>query len=740
MIKKSILFFLFVVITINAQNFERWQIFSSANNILDVAVSEEGVWVAADGSAFMYNPADEQYTVLSKVEGLISQILTAVAVDNDKKIWFGSAEGYIMVYDPQDSSVRNILDIFKSDKTKKRINDIYIKGDTAFVATDFGLSLVNTKNFSFYDSFLKFGSFASDISVLSVFKSDRIYICTESGIAVQKVGAQNLNSPESWQNYNYNSTSLQATSVRKIISYKNNIIAATNNGIFSFNDSFWQPFILQGSNLNDVVAHNNNLLLTANNAVLEFSDNHVNEILRNNELIFRKIIIYNETPYIASSDGLVTFDNNGFTSLKPSSPPANLFINMSVDRNSNLWIATGKNNFGIGFIKYDGKTWDLFDRKNYPQIPSNDYYNVYAAADNTIYLSNWGWGATIFKDGEMKTYDRSNSPLVGIPINPNFVVISDIKTDSKGNIWFANHQSLNRHQLSVITKDQSNNEVWYHFSLTNPLLSENDVLNKMVIDQNDIKWFVVMMGREGLYYYNENGTLSNTSDDKQGQVSGLPSNTISSLAVDKRGQLWIGTGQGLALISNTSRPDLVTTNLVTAVRGRTINCIAVDPLDQKWIGTKDGVMVISPDGTRLLQHYNTSNSPIPYDDIISIAIDDLTGKVYIGTNYGLAMLQTFSVEPKESFEEIFVYPNPYVLNDGRNINLIIDGLVRNSSIKIFDISGKLINEFVSPGGKTASWNGKDLDGNFVPTGVYVIVGYDNEANNVATSKVAVIKK
>ena len=61
-------------------------------------------------------------------------------------------------------------------------------------------------------------------------------------------------------------------------------------------------------------------------------------------------------------------------------------------------------------------------------------------------------------------------------------------------------------------------------------------------------------------------------------------------------------------------------------------------------------------------------------------------------------------------------------------------------IKILTVNGKLISEFASPGGSIAFWNGRDLDGNLVPSGVYLIIAYDDDADNVSTSKVAVIRK
>ena len=37
------------------------------------------------------------------------------------------------------------------------------------------------------------------------------------------------------------------------------------------------------------------------------------------------------------------------------------------------------------------------------------------------------------------------------------------------------------------------------------------------------------------------------------------------------------------------------------------------------------------------------------------------------------------------------------------------------------------------------WDGKDLEGKAVNSGIYIIVAYDKEGNSVATSKVAVLR-
>ena len=88
---------------------------------------------------------------------------------------------------------------------------------------------------------------------------------------------------------------------------------------------------------------------------------------------------------------------------------------------------------------------------------------------------------------------------------------------------------------------------------SNPFIG-SDATDKMVIDQNDTKWFVTK-GNMGLYYFNENKTFTNLSDDTQGYIDGLLSNLISSLAVMK-GYLWIGTNVGVNVITDPSKPKV----------------------------------------------------------------------------------------------------------------------------------------------------------------------------------------
>lgn len=735
---KVILIVFISTVNLLAQNFGSWKIYADMKSISGTVVIGNDIWAATTGGAFKTGTADTSFQIYTKADGLSSQNLTAIGVDANNNIWFGSGEGHINVLNTTNNSISKILDIFNSNKTQKRINSIFIKGDSVIVSTEFGITVLSAQKLSLLDSFLKLGSFTAESKILSTFKSNLFYVCTQNGIAVQKVGAQNLSAPESWNNYTLIS-GIQTAQPYKVIQYNSDILAATSKGVFRFQNNTWSEFLLKGTNVIDFAVSGSSLLLLTSNKLYQYSGNQETQLYENNSVTFSSITSSAQANYISTTTGLIEFKNNTARSILPSAPASNSFLNMAVAPNGYLWVATGKDVTGKGFFEFDGDSWKTYNMKNYSQLPSDAIYNLSIGADSTILLGSWGQGAIFYKKNIFTVFNTTNSGMTGIPSDDKFLVISDLKADAKGNVWFLNPLSAAGKPLSVYTKDKK----WYHYSFTSPTISTSEFLDKMVIDENSYKWFFATQGNRGIYYYNDKGTLENTLDDTQGFLSksdGLSSDLISCLAIDKRGQLWIGMDIGVNMISDPSRPKTTLTTLAgLSVRNQMVNCIAVDPIDQKWIGTNNGVFVLSSDGYQLVSYFNSKNSPLPDDNVMSIAIDPKSGKVYMGTDYGLAELSTSFVEPKESFDNIFVYPNPFIIGNTSS-SVTIDGLVRNSNIKILSIAGDLVANFETPGGKIAFWDGKNTKGDYVASGVYIIVASDQEGNNIKTSKVAVIRK
>ncbi|MHB8579218.1 MAG: type IX secretion system anionic LPS delivery protein PorZ [Ignavibacteriaceae bacterium] len=742
----GILLLISVAVQIEAQQVFNWQNYTDMKNVQSITTSGNGVWAATTGGAFFYNAVADSFKTLHKTDGLFGISLSAVTVDKYGKVWFGSNDGSISVYNPADNSVHVILDIYNSNYTSKQINQLSAVGDTIFASTAFGISLIDPVHLVFYDTYFKFGSFTSNIPVNSVLKSGLIYVATSSGVAIEKNNATNLSAPESWNVYS-NNNNLPSNTINKLALYNGSLIAATSSGLSQFNGTLWQPFVTQlsNANVNDIISVGDSLFILSNNTVSLYT----NGLLSN---IYTSSFPLSELAY-SNSFGIVASGTNGIILIKnpsqyifPNSPQVNQFPSLTVDNSGVLWSASGRDRTGQGFYKYNSKTWTNYNTANTPILPNNFYHVAFAQPDSSVYFGDWGTGFLKEKNNQFEYFSPAATGMNGIQgVSNNFLVISGFATDSKNNLWVLDYGASDQKDLAMLSPDS----VWYHFSISAANGNYFEQNFNLVIDQYDTKWFSSYdPNLSGLYFFNENKTYTNPNDDISGYLTtndGLNSNSINSVVVDKMGDVWVGTNIGVNIVSNTGgifsggKSSLVITS-VFSLRTQTINCIAVDPINQKWIGTTQGLILVNSDGTSLLAEYDSKNSPLLSDNIISLAIDPNTGTVYVGTDAGLTSFQTSAIKPVDSFTKLFVYPSPFVLSSGGGNKLTINGLIQNSEIKIISISGKLINDFQSPGGRVAYWDGTDSNGNLVNSGVYLIVAFDQTGNNVTTSKVAVIRK
>lgn len=750
--KISVILFFLIIINLSAQEFTNWQNYSAKENIRDVIYDNGYLWAATDGGAFGYNSVTGEFRQLTKSEGLSSQNLTSVTSDESGKIWFGTSEGIINIYNPVNGTVAKILDIYNTEKTQKSINDLFHKNDTIYVAMDFGLSLIDANSLFFLETVRKFGDFTTEIEVKSVSKKSRISISTSEGIAVSKSGISNFSAPGNWISLN-NSNLPDASEVSAIIEDNDgNYVIASNNGVQSLSFanntlSYSGIDFYAGTGLIDVqfFPSVSEIEYFALSKARLFLNDHTAAGSINSGDFTSFCQTATGDFYIGSTNGLYDLTNDSL--ITPNSPAGNTFNGIGVDESGGVWVGSGSGAASEGIYYFDGTTWLNYNTANVPQIRSNRFYEIYISESNEIYASNWGEGFTRIFENDFETIYTGNSPMQGILNDPNFLVVTGMQKDSKDNLWVLNYQSATREHLSVLTADSN----WYNFRFDNPTIANNEILDHLVIDRFNTKWFTVFLGDRGLYYFNENNTLDNTADDSYGFINtadGLNSNLISALAIDKRGELWIGTSEGVNTIFSVSNPKASITNKIL-LNQQTVTCIAVDPLDRKWIGTTEGVFVVSPDGSSLIQHINESYSPdgiirpLPNNNILSIAIDKNNGMVYIGTDFGMTSLRTSAVAPQTEIQELFAYPNPYSFDENKRIT--ISNLIADTDIKILSVSGDLINDSEqgtvdSPGGNLAFWNGKNFKGEVVPSGIYIIVSYDAEAKSISSSKIAVINK
>jgi ligand-binding sensor domain-containing protein len=729
-----------------AQLFTNWQNHTDMKVINDVVLTGTEIISATGGGGFIYSLETNTFSVLHKSDGLNGITLTSVTKDKEGKIWFGSSDGVIDIYNPEEKNVGVILDIFNSNITNKSINSLSVTGDTLIVSSEFGVSLIDVNSSIFLDTFLKFGSFPSNTNVNSTLKSVLFYVCTNEGIAIQKQNATNLSAPESWDVYS-SVDGLPSSKTLKAALYNGSLIVSTDKGFARFSDSTWSVFIpaLNGKNISDFVVSNDSIIIISEDKLLIYFNDNLNEVYSYSET-FNKLSFNNNSGYcMATKNGVVYLDPAfNTTVLIPNSPAANQFQDLTVDTENRLWSATGKDGAGVGYFVFDGEVWSNYNKSNQPALPTNAIYSTYTSGDGKIYLGTWGRGFLEIENENFTLYNKANTGMQGVPEGTDYIVITGFGNDSRNNLWVLNYWAADRRTLSMKTPEGN----WHHFVIP---AAQNRVLRdhlNLAVDPYDTKWFSSSDGgRAGLYYFNENKTYDDPTDDRSEYISsanGLNTNDVRAIVVDKRGDVWIGTSLGVNVITNTStipgsaNPPLILSNVFT-LRQQSINDMVVDPLNQKWIGTNEGLLLVNSDGSRLIATFTTRNSALLSDQIRTLAIDENAGILYVGTDNGLTSFETPYIKPLESFDELFVYPNPFKIKSGTNL-LTIDGLISDTNIKILTIEGMLVAEFSSPGGRIAYWDGKDNNGELVSTGVYIIVAFDTEGNEVITGKVAVLRE
>ena len=178
--------------------------------------------------------------------------------------------------------------------------------------------------------------------------------------------------------------------------------------------------------------------------------------------------------------------------------------------------------------------------------------------------------------------------------------------------------------LFVLTEASAQNPGWTVFNISNSGLPSNTV-RSIAIDHNGHLWtggyhsggLAKFDGATWTVY-----TLAN---------SGLPDDTIWSIAFDNSGAVWLATNRGLVRFDGARWTVYNQSN--SGLPHDALRSVAVDANNTKWIGTLQEGLAKFNDATWTV--YNSENSPLPFDTVQDIVIDNL-GNKWLATPMGLA--------------------------------------------------------------------------------------------------------
>jgi hypothetical protein len=310
--------------------------------------------------------------------------------------------------------------------------------------------------------------------------------------------------------------------------------------------------------------------------------------------------------------------------------------------------------------------------------------------------------------------------------------------DSNHNLWIVNTAAS---PLSVYRTDGT----WQAFSFPGALTG-NPFAGELLIDSYGQKW--IDFNETGIVVFDERRPAGSTRYrllSTGTNAGGLPSADVRCMAEDQQGLIWVGTAKGVAvfyspgsILDNTLNTDAQQILIYAdgsyqyLLETEVVSAIAIDGANRKWFGTENsGLFLVSADGSQELLRFNTSNSPLPSNNITALAINHTTGELFIGTDRGIISYRSDATLGKDYCENTYAYPNP-VRPDYKG-PIAITGLVNNGQFKITDIFGTLVYEDRALGGQ-AIWYGTNFKGEKVKSGVYLIFSSDADGKNTCITK------
>lgn len=651
-----------------------WNAYMAYHDVQQVADAGDDVFVLASNNLYSYNRNDLSITTYDKVRGLSDVYITNIA-------WSKTARRLIAVY------YNSNIDLLDVGGNVTNISDLYTK------------------------------SMTGDKTVNSI-TIDGKYAYLATGFGVVKIDMARAEISESY---------ILDMNIKKV---------AINGGFI-------------------------HALRTDNNVMkASLSDNLID---KNNWTVKA-----NDNPELFKTDNS-DYENNiqTISKLSPEGPKWNTFGFLKFI-NGKLYSTDGLTNVATkGCVQvYDGNEWtsyenDIEDRIGHSfvnliccDVDPRDEKHVFAGGRTGLYE---------YYDGKfVKEYTNDNSPLLTAATlnnktDKNYVVVSSVKFDKKGDLWLFNSISPSESLLKI---DTEGNWTSYH---TNKLMIKEgrsfEFITDIMFDSNGMMWFNNNYFREpALIRYNTDGTPEADMHVDRHFINQdgitLDVGHVTNVTEDKDKNIWVGTNIGPMMLPvnekyNTNSNVMTFTQVKVPRNDGTnyadyllnkvsISAIAIDGSNRKWFGTNgNGVYLISADNMNEIHHFTSENSSLLNDNILSIAINNRTGEVFFATEKGLCSYMSDATMPAEDMtkDNIYAYPNP-VRPEYTGIITVL-GLTYNADVKIVTSNGAVVNQGRSNGG-TYTWDGKDMKGKRVASGVYMVQTATSDGKKGTVCKIAII--
>ena len=726
------------------------------NTASGIAGNPDIIYSSTGSSILVLESGGNEMRKLSPVSGLSETGIAAIG-------WSEETNSLIIAYKSLNldlvngNKIENIPDIrnrFPGDK--KKINRIRTSGSFAYLASGYGIIVADIDRKEIRDTWRP-GQNEGDSEVFDLtLANGSVYAACSNGLWQADINSQGLAYPGNWRRVPgmpeekcnlviFSGGTLYCNVPGEIAG---DIVYALNENVSVFSHS-------DGSTNRSMDTAPDGFTISSSVSLRYYNSRGllIREIISygwGKPDIFQALVSGNDIWLADRTHGTIQGKNmTGFTAMPVTGPASNKVAMISSEGDKVIICPGGSSEFRNGLEL--PLMVSVYEKHKFENFSSDVYTDAMRAVTDpsnpsAFFVSSWGEGLLRFENNTpVKIYNSSNSPLRESGSTGETRVLG-LAFDSSGSLWVSQPDASEK--IKILRSDGT--WITYPRSIDAPFAGD-------LISTSSGQIWVILPGGYGLFVIDDKGTPGVFTDDLSRRLTITDSDnkvikSAFSLAEDLDGSIWIGTDQGPVIYHN---PDGIFDGDVRGSRIKvprndgsgladymlgteTITAISVDGANRKWLGTSgSGAYLLSADGTQLLKNYSSSNSPLFSDSITSIAINQLSGDVWFGTSEGTISIRETATSGKDSFNKVYSFPNP--VREDFSGNVTITGLVRDTEVKITDISGNLVYETTSEGGQ-ASWDLSTYNGRRVRSGVYLVFCAAGDGSESCITRILVISR
>ena len=754
-----------------AQSAAGWRAYPSYNEVSALAASPDGLWASADGGVFFYAPGTGELETVTTIDGLQGGPVGALAFDEARGVlWIGYENGVLESLDPDSREVQTVFGVSRADQYASRgVRRIDVEGDVLYLSTDFGVVVLDAASRTVRSAYTRLADVEAGTPVNDVLLAPLpdgragIWAASDGGLVHAPLASDNLQAPGAWTRAGLEGAAFSLAEVDGRVFAGGGPDDARD--LYRQNDAGeWQRQLFINNPVTDVFQLGDRVYAQSPTFV------YVIPAQTGPATLFQVDGATVQSGLVAGPGGTVWASDDAFglfavpdtapgagrvdleaDAVAPPGPLSTNITALDVGDDGVLWLVT-ETLASAGFAsvsRFEDETWTSYQTNDGGlDIADASFRAATVGPDGSFYAGSGGQGLTVFPaDGDrggVVTYSQGNSSLETAAGEPDFVVVEDVAFE--GDVaWVVNASGLPLHRFD--------GERWVGFPYPAGIPATS-AAKRIAIDGFGQKWLALESG--GLGAWNTGDDPLSAADDRAVRFSGsstqgvgIPGDEVVDVEVDGQGRVWIGTDRGVAYVFSPSAafggtPELATPQWPRLEDGRDfllrdveVFDLEADPAGQIWVGTSSGAYLINAAGDGLVRTVTAATSPLPSDGVFSIAVDPTSGRVFFVTNEGLFSAPGDATRFDPRSEDLVVAPQPFRPAESAE-GVVVRGLSSpTSQVRVLTVAGDVVFSADVSGG-SFRWDGRDLSGRPVPSGVYLVAAAGSDGST-RVGKVAVLR-